>query len=171
MGFPLFVLAVNVQNSCLQCAGGPEGRLTSIATEMSAPCSAERRPAPPSALRRGDPTRLLCVRVLDSTGWNLVWLLRDLSGWATFALNHEDLRHTLRENNCRTHLSSPKPEHTTHGSRRHDAGRTAGRGDAGQNKVPTFRSLWKPTAPLAIQRTVNECSERLFASTNKGNPL
>ena len=35
---------------------------------MSAPCSAQRRPAPPSALRRADPTRPLCVRVLDSTG-------------------------------------------------------------------------------------------------------
>ena len=34
---------------------------------MSALCSAQRRPAPPSALRRADPTRLLCVRVLDST--------------------------------------------------------------------------------------------------------
>ena len=61
-------LRKDVQNSCLQCAGGPEGRLASKATEMSAPCSAQRRPAPPSALRRSDPTRPLCVRVLDSTG-------------------------------------------------------------------------------------------------------
>ena len=50
--------------------------------------------------------------------------------------------------------SSPKPGHTTGGSGRHSAGRTAGRGDAGQNKVPTFRWPWKPTAPLALQRTV-----------------
>ena len=58
-------------------------------------------------------------------------------------------------------LSSPKPEHTTRGSGRHGAGRTAGRGDAGQNKVPTFRSSWKPTAPLALQRNVNNCSKSL----------
>ena len=38
------------------------------ATEMSASCSAQRRPALPSALRRADPTRSLCVWVLDSTG-------------------------------------------------------------------------------------------------------
>ena len=68
-------------------------------------------------------------------------------------------------------LSSPKPGHRTGGSGRQGAGRTAGRGDAGQNKVPTLRWPWKPTAPLALQRTVNNCSERLFASTNKGNPM
>ena len=45
--------------------------MASKATEMSAPCSAQRRPAPPSALRRADPTRPLCVRVLDSTGSTL----------------------------------------------------------------------------------------------------
>ena len=69
------------------------------------------------------------------------------------------------------HLSSPKPGHTTGGLGRQGAGRTAGRGDARQNKVPTFRSPWKPTAPLAIQRNVNNCSERYFASTNNGNTL
>ena len=68
-------------------------------------------------------------------------------------------------------LSSPKPGHTTGGSGRHGAVRAAGRGDAGQNKVPTFRWPWKPTALLALQRTVNNCFERLFASTNKGNPM
>ena len=41
--------------------------MASQATEMLEPCSAQRRPAPPSALRRADPTRPLCVRVLDST--------------------------------------------------------------------------------------------------------
>ena len=35
---------------------------------MSASCSDQRRPAPPSALRHADPTGPLCVRVLDSTG-------------------------------------------------------------------------------------------------------
>ena len=35
---------------------------------MSAPCSAQLRPTPPSAVRRADPTLPLCVRVLDSTG-------------------------------------------------------------------------------------------------------
>ena len=37
-------------------------------TEMLATCSAQLRPAPPSAVRGADPTRPLCVRVLDSTG-------------------------------------------------------------------------------------------------------
>ena len=54
----------------------PEGLLASTATEMSAPCSAQRRPAPPFALRRADPTRPLCVRVLDSTGLNWISLFR-----------------------------------------------------------------------------------------------
>ena len=50
------------------------------------------------------------------------------------------------------YLSSPKSRHTKGGS---------GRGDAKQNMVPTFRWPWKPTAPLALQRTVNNWSERL----------
>ena len=45
-----------------------EERLVSMATEMSAPCSAQRRPAQFSALRRADLTSPLCVPVLDSTG-------------------------------------------------------------------------------------------------------
>ena len=57
------------------------------------------------------------------------------------------------------------------GSGLHGAGRTAGRGDAGQNKVPTFRSPWKPNALLAPQRNVNKFPERALASTNKGNPI
>ena len=68
-------------------------------------------------------------------------------------------------------LPSPKPEQTTGGSGRHGARRTVGRGEAGQNRVPTFRSARKATVPLALQGTVNNCSERLFASTNKGNPM
>ena len=50
------------------------------------------------------------------------------------------------------------------------AGRV-GTGKAGQNRVQTFRSARKPTVPLAPQVTVNNCSKRLFASTNKGNPM
>ena len=65
------------------------------------------------------------------------------------------------------HLSSPKPRHTTGGLGRQGAGRKAGRGDAGQNKVPTLRSPLKPTAPLAIRHNVNNFSERYFARTNK----
>ena len=49
---------------------GLEGRLPSRPIEMSAPCSAQLRPAPPAAVRRADPTRPLCVRVLDSTGFH-----------------------------------------------------------------------------------------------------
>ena len=55
------------------------------------------------------------------------------------------------------------------GSGRHGAERTAGRGYAGQKKVPTFLSPWKPTAPLTLQRTVSNCSERLFAKMTKRN--
>ena len=69
------------------------------------------------------------------------------------------------------YLSSPKPGHTTGASGRHGAQRTAARGEARQNRVPTFRSARKATIPLALQGTVNDCSERLFASTNKGNPM
>ena len=68
-------------------------------------------------------------------------------------------------------LSSPKPGHTTGGSGRRSAQRTVGRGEAGQTKVPTFRSASKATVPLALQGTINNCSERLFASTNQGNPM
>ena len=68
-------------------------------------------------------------------------------------------------------LSSPKPGHTTGGSGRRSAQRTVGRGEAGQTKVPTFRSAPKAAVPLALQGTVNNCTERLYASTNKGNPM
>ena len=58
----------DVQNCCLRYPGGLEGRLPSGPTEMSAPWFAQLRPAPPSPVRCADPTRPLCVRVLDSTG-------------------------------------------------------------------------------------------------------
>ena len=58
----------DVQNSCLWYPGGLEERLPSRPTEMSAPWFAQLRPAPPSAVRCADPTRPMCVRVLDSTG-------------------------------------------------------------------------------------------------------
>ena len=64
IGFPLFVLAKRRPGQFLQCAGGSERLLASKATGMSAPCSAQRCPAPPSALRRADPTRpLLCPSI------------------------------------------------------------------------------------------------------------
>ena len=63
-------------------------------------------------------------------------------------------------------LSGPKPGHTTGESGRHGAGRTAGQGDAGLNRVPTFRWPWKPTTPLARQRNVDNCFERFFANTH-----
>ena len=261
--------------------------MASKASEMSAPCSVQRRPALPSALRRADPTRPFCVRVLDSTApeahqgghSSIVWGVRSLfsprqtvpssascaarprpappsrrapprtnppgvcpgfrldrfrssgeprishvraSGealmffffgrvcrtfvpWANSSVGTQscptllgrcagrpdptcpwffrllDLTGLWQQHGvplCRIpqtleveHLSSAKPGHSTGGSARHGARRTAGRGDAGHNKVPTFRSLWEPTAPLALQRTKNNCSERLFASTNIGNPM
>ena len=44
---------------------------------------------------------------------------------------------------CRVHLSIPKPGHTTGGSGRRSAQWMVGRGEAGQTKVPTFRSASK----------------------------
>ena len=51
------------------------------------------------------------------------------------------------------------------------AQRTVGQGEAGQNKVPTFRSASRATVPLALQGTINNSFERLSASTNKENPM
>ena len=75
------------------------------------------------------------------------------TGWA-----HTLLADHLSSSDLKVDLSSPKPGHTMGGSGRHGAGRTAGRGDAGQNKVPTIRWPWKPTAPLAFQRNVKKLS-------------
>ena len=84
---------------------------------------------------------------------------------ASYSSGPSVLGHALHD------LSSPKPGHTTGASGRHGARRTAGQGEARQNRVLTFRSARKATIPLAFQGTVNNCSERLFASTNKGNPM
>ena len=73
IGFPLFVLAKRRSGQLFTVPGGVEGRLPSGPTEMSAPFSAQLRPAPPSAVRRADPTRSFFVRVLNSTGcWKMV---------------------------------------------------------------------------------------------------
>ena len=69
------------------------------------------------------------------------------------------------------YLSNSEPGHTTGGSGTHGAGRTWGPVDAGQNKLSTFRWLWRPIAPLAFQHSVNKCFESLFASTKKENPM
>ena len=50
-------------------------------------------------------------------------------------------------------------------------GGAAGRGGAGQNRMPTGRVAEKPTVPLALHNIVDNCPERSFASTNKGNPM
>ena len=50
-------------------------------------------------------------------------------------------------------------------------GGAAGCGGAEQNKTPTGMVAQKPTVPLALQSIVDNCPERLFASTNKGNPM
>ena len=76
----------------------------------------------------------------------------------------------IMKDSSKIHLSIPKHGQTMVGLGRHGAEQTAGQGDTGHNKVPTFRSPWKPTAPLALQRTVTNCSECLFASSNEGNP-
>ena len=57
----------DIQDSCSRYSGGLEGRLAPGPTKMSAQFLAQLCAAPPSAVRRADPTRPLCVRVLDST--------------------------------------------------------------------------------------------------------
>ena len=64
-------------------------------------------------------------------------------------------------------LSSPKPALTTSGSGRHFAGQTAGRDDAGQNKVSRLRLPRKPTASLVPQRTINIFSEHFSQARTK----
>ena len=66
--------------------------------------------------------------------------------------------------------SKTRTYHGRVGSGRRGARRTAGRGEAGQKRVPTIRSAPKPTVPVVLHGTINNCSERLLASTNKGNP-
>ena len=68
-------------------------------------------------------------------------------------------------------LSSRKLGHTTGESGRHGTLRTVRRGVAGHNKVATFPFSQKPTVPLALPVSVNNCSERFRASMNKGNPM
>ena len=65
------------------------------------------------------------------------------------------------------YLSSPKPGHTTGRSGTHGAEWTAGQGNAGRNKVTTFRSPLEQTALVAFQHNVKNCPERFFTSTNK----
>ena len=62
------------------------GRLVSWANSSVGIQSCPTPPGHPAV--RSVPTRQWYVRVLDSTGWTLVWLLCDLLGWATVALNH-----------------------------------------------------------------------------------
>ena len=50
------------EGGSLEGAAPSRGRIT--------PCSAQRSPAPPSALRRADPIRPLCVRVFGSTSYS-----------------------------------------------------------------------------------------------------
>ena len=64
--FPCSRLRRDVHNSCLSCAGGPMGGWLPRRPK----CRHLVLPSvlPPTALRRADPTRLLCVQVFDSTG-------------------------------------------------------------------------------------------------------
>ena len=68
IGFPLFVLAKRRSEQLFTVPWRARSGLASGPTEMSAPCYAQLHPAPRSAVSRADPTRPLCVRVLDSTG-------------------------------------------------------------------------------------------------------
>ena len=66
------------------------------------------------------------------------------------------------------YLSIPNPGRTTGRSGRQGTAWIAVLVDAGQNKVPTFPSPLKLTAPLALQRTVNN---HFFAGKNRGNSI
>ena len=76
----------------------------------------------------------------------------------------------LLHNMYNMYLSNPRPEHTTGDSGRRGA-RRGGRGQASQNRTPTGRFAKKPTVLLSPQGIVNNCPERLFTSTNKGNSM
>ena len=146
---------------------------TSVANKTVSTQSCLTRPGPPAGRR--DPTRPWYVRVLDSTNTNQTVRASGKTFKTVISIRWRAKGRAVfwpsRPNNKCLDLSSPKPGHTTGGSGRHGAGWTAGRVDAGQYKVPTFWWPWKPTAPLALQRNVNNCSERFFASANKGNPM
>ena len=61
----------------------------------------------------------------------------------------------------------------TNNGRVGSAWRTA-HGEAGRNWAEQGADISigpEAPVPLALQGTVNNCSERLFASTNKGNPM
>ena len=96
MGFFFSCLRRDVQNSCLQCAGRPEGLLASKATEMSAPSSAQRRPAPPSALRPDPP--VVCL------GFGL-----DRLHHASCQIKNLFAACVIDHGNCRTSAPPPKP--------------------------------------------------------------
>ena len=64
-----------------------------------------------------------------------------------------------------------KHGHTTSWSGRPCAQRTAGRREAGRKRLPTFRSAQEPNVLLALQVTVSNCFEHLFASTNRAIPF
>ena len=66
-------------------------------------------------------------------------------------------------------LSSPKTGHTTGGSCRYGAKRTAVRGNARQKKIPIFRSPWKPTASLTLQRKQAQTNKILCKTLRKQN--
>ena len=50
-------------------------------------------------------------------------------------------------------------------------GGAAGRGGAGQDGTPTGRFAQEPTVHLAPQGIEDNCPERQFGSTNKGNSM
>ena len=66
-------------------------------------------------------------------------------------------------------LSNPKPGHTTGRAGRAAHGGVAGRSGARQFGTPTDPFAQKTTDHPAPQGIEDNCPERLFGSTNKGN--
>ena len=123
------------------------GRLASKAIELSARCSAQRRPAPLSALRRADQTRLLCVRVLDLTGTS--------STSSSSKMHETHFQQQETQSPCVLNLSSQKPSHTTGGSGQHGAGRTADGAMLGRTRFRHFGRLGSQTPlwPSSVMKT------------------
>ena len=74
-------------------------------------------------------------------------------------------------NHLPSHLSNPKPGHTTGGRVAAVHGRAAGQGGAGQDGTPTDWFAQETTVPRALQSIEDNCPGHLFGSTNKGNPM
>ena len=145
-GFICSCLRRNIQNSCLQCAGGSEGRLASKASDfVTLFCSASSRPTVRPTLCRPDPP-VMCP------GFGLDRL--DLTGEIVEDLGESE------------DLSSPKPEHITSRSSR-SARRS---GQAGSGNIGCQQNYSPRKKVHCSLLDIEEMSlERFSRSTNKRN--